>query len=163
MIAALGDLQVRVVARRELHALRRHEIDERIVWRWNRFVHGRDDGLVLMRPRDREHVRMRVADDVRLGTEAAGDDDAAVLGERLADRVERLGARAVEKPARIDDDDVGAGVVRGRLVTLGAQLAQDSLGIDERLRAAEAHEADFGRMGFRSSFRHLGLETGDCA
>src|SRR6185436_11625789 len=31
VIAALGNLQVRVVARRELHALRRHEIDERIV------------------------------------------------------------------------------------------------------------------------------------
>ena len=33
VIAAFGDLQVRVVARRELHALRRHEIDERIVRR----------------------------------------------------------------------------------------------------------------------------------
>ena len=162
VIAAFGDLQVRVVARRELDALRRHEIDERIVRRRDRRVHGRDDGFVLMRPRDREHVRVRVANDVRFGAEAARDDDAAVLGERFADRVERLGARAVQEPARVDDDDVGARVVGGRLVTLGAQLAQDSLGIDERLRAAEAHEADFGRMGFRSGFRHLRASKGGC-
>ena len=83
-------------------------------------MHGRDDGFVLMRARDREHVRMRVANDVRFGAEAARDDDAAVLGERLADRVERLGARAVEEPAGVHDDDVGAGIVGRRLVALGA-------------------------------------------
>ena len=33
VVAALGDLQVRVVARRQLHALRRHQIEERIVRR----------------------------------------------------------------------------------------------------------------------------------
>ena len=96
---------------------------------------------------------------MRLGfrAEAARHDHAAVLGERFADRVERLLARAIQEAAGVDDDDVRAGIVRGRLVTLGAQLAQDSLRIDERLRAAEADEADFRRMVLVAALGTFGL------
>ena len=155
VIAALRDLQIRVVPRRQFHALFRHEIDERIVRRRNHSVHGRDDGFVLMRAGDREHVRMRVANHTGFRAEAARHDHAAVLGERFADGVERFGARAVEKTARVDDDDVGASVVGRGLVAFGAELAQDPLGIDERLRATQAHEADFRRMRFGGGFRHV--------
>ena len=63
-----------------------------------------------MRTRDREHLRMRVADEVAavLRAEAAGDDHLAVLGERLADRVERFGDRGVDEAAGVDDDEIGA-------------------------------------------------------
>ena len=59
---------------------------------------------------------MRLAHDSppRLGAEAAGDDDLAVLGERLADRVERFGDRGVDEAAGVDDHQVGAGVGSAR-------------------------------------------------
>jgi hypothetical protein len=76
---------------------------------------------------------MRFLDYV-FATEAPRDDDLAVLRERLADRVERFLHRGVDEAARVDDDEVGAGVVLGGLVALGAQLREDALGIDERLR-----------------------------
>jgi len=68
--------------------------------------------------------------------QASGDDDLAVLGERLADGAERLLDRGVDEAAGIDDDEVGAGVARRGEIALGAQLREDALGIDERLRTA---------------------------
>jgi hypothetical protein len=59
--------------------------------------------LVLVRAGDGEHGRMRAADVGLLGAEAAGDDDPAVLGQRLADRLEALGLGAVEEAAGVDD------------------------------------------------------------
>ena len=90
---------------------------------------------------------MRRADEraTVLGAEAAGDDHLAVLGERFADRVERLGDRGVDEAAGVDDDEVGAVVGRRDVVALGAQLGEDLLGVDERLRAAERNEADARR------------------
>ena len=97
IVAALGDLQIGVVARRELHALRRHEIEERIVRPRHRLVHLRDHRLVLMRAGDGEHAGMARADAVGLDAETAGDDDAAVLGQGLADRRKRLLLGAVRE------------------------------------------------------------------
>ena len=57
VVAALGNLQIGVVPRRQLDALRRHQIEERIVLRRRRAVHGLDHALVLLRPGDRQHVR----------------------------------------------------------------------------------------------------------
>ena len=51
VVAALGDLQIRVVARRQVQALRRHEIEEGIVQRRHGLVHGRHHLLVLVRAR----------------------------------------------------------------------------------------------------------------
>ena len=99
------------MARREAQALRRHEIDEGIVQRRHGVVHRRHDLLVLVRAGDGEHAGMRGADAAFLDAHAAGDDDAAVLGHRLADGVKALGLGGVEKPAGVDDDDVGARVV----------------------------------------------------
>ena len=64
--------------------------------------------LVLMRAGDGEHARMALADAAFLHAEAAGDDDAAVLGHGLADGVEALLLGAVEEAAGVHDDDVGA-------------------------------------------------------
>ena len=144
VVAALGNLQIGVVPGRELDALRRHEVEERVVRRRRRRVHGRDDALVGLRPGDREHVGEALADLVGLGPHAAGDDDLAVLGHRLADGAERFRLGAVEEAAGVDDDEIGAGMRLGQLVALGAELRDDALGIDERLRAAERHEGDLG-------------------
>ena len=51
VIAALGNLEVRIVPRREPDALRRHEVDERIVQRRQLLVHGLHDFLVRVRAR----------------------------------------------------------------------------------------------------------------
>jgi len=77
---------------------------------------------------------MDFRDHAFLRAEATGDDDLAVLGERLADRVERFLDRGVDEAAGVDDDEVRV-VVRGRRgVALGAQLREDALGVDERFR-----------------------------
>ena len=120
--------------------------------RRHRVVHGVDHLLVLVRAGDREHARMRGADARFLDAHAAGDDHAAVLGHRLADRLQALGLGAVEEAAGIDHDDVGAGVVRRDLVALGAQLGEDALGIDQRLGAAERDEADLRRGSGRGLY-----------
>ena len=150
MIAAFADLEIRVVLRRELDALRRDEIGERIVRPRQVRVHGGHHLGGRVRSGDREHVRMRVADEraAVLGAEAAGDDHLAVFGERFADRVERFGDGGVDEAAGVDDDEIGAFVGRRDRVALGAQLRDDLLGIDERLRAAERNEADARRARF---------------
>ncbi len=63
---------------------------------------------------------MRLADQLFLDAEAAGDDDAAVLGQRLADRLEAFLLGAVEEAAGIDQDDIGAGIVLGEGIALRA-------------------------------------------
>ena len=85
---------------------------------------------------------------VLLGAEAAGDNDAAVLVERLADGIERLGDGSIDEAAGVHDDEVGAGIVGHDVVAFGAQARQDLLGIDEGFRAAEGDEADLGLGNF---------------
>ena len=173
VVAALRNLQIGVVARRQLHALRRHEVDERIVRRRRGLVHGRDHALVLLRPGDREHVREAVADLLRLGAHAAGDDHLAVLGHGFADGVERFRLGAVEEAAGVDDHHVGAVMLLRQLVPLRAQLRDDALGIHQGLRAAKGDERDF-RSGsihppgssmseapFRSGTRRMRWRRGD--
>ena len=81
-------------------------------------------------------------DQILLGAQAARDDDAAVLGERLADGVERFLDGGVDEAAGVDDNQVGAGVVGRGDVALGAQLREDALGVDERFRTAQAYETN---------------------
>ena len=91
------------------------------------FVHLSNDGLILMRAGDREHARMARANALGLDAEAARHDDAAVLGERLADRLERFFLGAVEEAARVHHDRVGALVASRQLVAFGAKPGDDAL------------------------------------
>jgi hypothetical protein len=75
-------------------------------------------------------------DEIVFDAEASGDHDLAVLGECFADRLQRFLDRGVDEAAGVDDDEVGAGVVLGGFVALGAQLREDALGVDQRLRTA---------------------------
>ncbi|MDR8763954.1 hypothetical protein FEP90_05680 [Burkholderia multivorans] len=154
VVAAFGNLQVRIVARRELDAGRRHEIDERIVRLRQVRVHSLHHFADRMRARDGEHLRVHFLDQARaaralLRAETAGDDHLAVLGQRFADRVEAFLHGFVDEAARVDDDEVGAVVGAGDFIAFGAQLGDDLFGVDERFRAAEGNEADFGGL------RHL--------
>jgi hypothetical protein len=144
VIAALGNLQVRVMARCELDPLRRHEVEKWVVLRRRSLVHGGQHALVLLRSRDGQDLWEALADRFGLRTHAAGDDHSAVLGHCLPDRAERLGLRGIEKAAGVDDDDVGPVVTLRELVSLSTQLRDDALGIDQRLRAPERNERDLG-------------------
>ena len=152
MIAALGNFQVGVVARREFDALRRDQIDQRIVRRWLRrqvFVHGLHDGFVLRGAGDRQHLRVHVPDALRVGAgaHAAGDDDLAVLLEGLADRVQRFLFGAVDETAGVHHHHIGIFVAGHDVVALQPQLGEDALGVDQGLRTAKANEPDLGRGG----------------
>ena len=142
IVAAFGNLQIRVVARRQLDAFGRHQVDERVVRRRRRAMHRLDHALVLLRAGDGEHVGEFRGDLLRLRAHAAGDHHLAVLGHRRADGLERLRLRGIEEAAGVDDDEVGARMLARDLVALRAQRREDALGIDQRLRAAERDVGD---------------------
>ena len=98
---------------------------------------------VVLRSADGQHAGVRFADLLGLLAEAAGDDDFAVLGQRLADRVQRFGHRRVDEAAGVDHHHVGVVVGLDDVVALDPELGEDALGIDQRLGAAEADETDF--------------------
>jgi hypothetical protein len=62
------------------------------------------------------------------------DHDLAVFAECLADGAERLLDRRVDEAAGVDDDEVRAGVGGRGGVALGAQLRENALRVDQRLR-----------------------------
>ena len=88
MIAALRDLQIAVMPRRELQPRIGHQVEERVRRHRGGFVDGADDFLILMRAGNGEDVGEAFADRLRFLAHAAGDDHAAVFGNRLADRLE---------------------------------------------------------------------------
>jgi hypothetical protein len=98
------------VLRRELDAVRRHQVGEWVVRPWKMRVHRLQYGRGVVRAGHRQHRRVRRPDDAVLRAQAAGDDHAAVLLQRLADRAERLFDRRVDEAAGVDDDEVGAAV-----------------------------------------------------
>lgn len=131
------------MARREFDALRRHQIDIRIVIlaRGRSGMHGAHYLFVLLWAGHGQHAWMHVADDRFFHAHAAGDDDFAVLGQGLSDRVQRLGLGAIDETTGIDDHHVGIVVFGRDLIALGAQLREGALGIRERFRTAQADKA----------------------
>ena len=111
MIAALGNLQIGIMARGQLQPRVRHQVEI------GRRRHRRGDMdradhlLILGGAGDREHVGEALADQLGLLAHAAGDDDAAILGDRLADRGQALLLGGIEEAAGVDQDDVGAGII----------------------------------------------------
>src|SRR6516162_9459098 len=100
------------MARRELDALRRQKIEKWIVRPRYCLMHLRDHSLVLVRAGDGKQVGIAGADAVGFDAEAAGDDHAAVLAERLADGLEGYLLGGVEKAASVDHHGIGALVAR---------------------------------------------------
>ena len=153
MVAALGNLQVGIVARRELDAARGHQVAERVMRFGQVLVHCLHHFFERVRTGDGQHAGVDVAHQVAArpalpgaGAQTAGDDDLAVFGQRLADGIERFGDRIVDEAAGVDDDQVGPLVLRGNAVAFGTQLGDDAFGIDQGLGAAQRDEADAGRV-----------------
>src|SRR5690606_4078298 len=100
VIAALADLQIGVVTRRELDALWRHQINERIVRtthrRGNDFMHGTYHLLISLGTGNTEHLGVHLENVLGVLAHAAGDDDLAVLADRLANGVEGFLLGAVD-------------------------------------------------------------------
>ena len=120
--------------------------------RRQRPMHGVQHALILLRTRNREHAGIGRLDLFGFGAHAAGDDDLAVLGHRLADGAQRFLLGAVEEAAGVDDDDVGAVMLARQLIALGAQPRDNALGIHQRLGASQRDKADFGRGGLLHIF-----------
>ena len=127
MIAAFGDLQIAVMAGRQLQPRVGHQVQIGAGRHRRGDMDGADHLLILVRPGDGEHVGEALADDVGFLAEAAGDDDAAILRDRLADRLEALFLCGIEEAAGVDQHDVRAGIVRGHGVAVRAELGQDAL------------------------------------
>src|ERR1700722_6924654 len=145
VIAAFGDFEIGVVARREAHAFAGDEIGERIAGRWRGGAHRLHHAFERLRASDCRDVRESVADRAWRGPHATGHDHLAILIHRLADGGERFRLGAVEKAAGVDDDCVRARVAARKLVTFGSQAGENPLAVDERLWAAERDERDTRR------------------
>jgi len=81
--------------------------------------------------------------------QASRHDDFPVLGQCLANGVERLFDRRVDEAAGVDDDEIGARVVGRGEVALGPQLGEDPFRVYKCLATAEGNEPDF-RTFYRS-------------
>ncbi len=149
MVAALGDLHIAVVARGQLEPGFRHQVDEGVGDRRRGFVDRGDHLFILLRTGDREHLREAGADDVGFLAHAAGDDDPAVLGDGLADRLEAFLLGGIEEAAGVDQHDVGAGIIGRHVVAVGAQLGHDPLAVDQCLGTAERDQPDARGLGER--------------
>src|SRR5882724_7347585 len=147
MVAAFGDLQIGKVFWRELDALWRHQVRERVVRPRQMIVNRAHDLVGGVGAGDRKHLRMRLPDHVALSAEAAGDDDLAVLGERFTDGIKRLFDCGVNEAAGIDHDQIRVLVAGGNEVALRAKLREDALRIHQCFRAAERNETDSGLSG----------------
>jgi hypothetical protein len=104
VVAALGNLEIGIVSRRQPDTLWRDEVEIRIVWTRQVLVHVTEHFFVRMRARDAEHARMSRTYGLRFRTQATGHHDLAVACQCFADRVERLVDRVVDESAGVDDD-----------------------------------------------------------
>ena len=163
VVAALGNLEIGVVARGQLHRGRGQQVHERI----GRGRHGGVDRVqhlfVLVRPGHGQHLGMRAGDVVGFRPQAAGHDHAPVFNQRLADRVEAFGLGAVEKAAGVHDHRIRALIVGADRIALGPQAGQNALAVHQRLGAAKADHADgrlavAARVGRNGRAREIGTQ-----
>ena len=89
-----------------------------------------------MGPRDGQDGWVGFFYQVLFKTQTPGNDYLAIFRERFADGIQRFLDRSVDEAAGVDDDEIGAGVVRRGDITLGPELGEDPFGIYECLRAA---------------------------
>ena len=135
MVTAFGNFQIRVVLRRQLDALRRHQVDERRMRFRQVHMHRVHHFAQCVRAGNGQHLGVHLQDDVVASrvffrAQTAGHDDLAVLMQRLADGVERFLYRSIDKAAGIDDHQIGAVIRFGGVVTFGTQLSKNLLGVD---------------------------------
>ncbi len=132
------------------------QVHERIGRGRHRAMHGIQHLFVLVRTGDGQHLGMRAGDVFRVGPQTPRHDHPPVLRQRLADRIEALGLRAVEKAAGVHDHRIRAAVIGRDRVTFGAQSRQDAFAVDQRLGTAERDHAD-GRLAWAACLSQRGF------
>ena len=170
-IAALGNLQVREVLRRDPQTVAVGQCTNR---------RGSEHGPLLVEVPDQavgDAGDLFAAEDadevVDAGTvfeqllflslgQAAGDDHAAraallLEGQHFVDRRKRLGPGPFDEAARVDDDEIGPVRVAHQVVAVDLQQAQHPLAIDGVFRAAETDE---GVRALRVGGRHVAFAFG---
>ena len=165
VVAALADLEIGVVARRELDPGNaegiRNQVDKGIMGLWQIRMHRIHHLLRRVRPGDGQHLGMHLAHQVGavgtgFRTQASGNDDASIFGQCLANGVQTFPDCVVDEAASIDDHQIGARERLGSLVPLGAEPRQDQFGIGQRFRAPQADKSNPGRAD--SGLRGLCLQ-----
>ena len=74
------------MTRRQLHALFRHQAQERVVfWFWHVVMNMLQHLLVAVRAGNLQHLRVHFADLVFFRAQTAGHDHFAVFGQRFTD------------------------------------------------------------------------------
>jgi hypothetical protein len=109
-------------------------------------VHVRHHLGRRVRPGDREHARVRLADEAATVFAPRHPVTITLPFSASASPIASSDSAtaASMKPQVLTDDEIRAVVRRGDVVALGPQLRQDHFRIDERLRTAERDEADRG-------------------
>ena len=98
-----------------------------------------------MRASDRQHIWKARADNVGFISHTTGNDHAAIFSDSLANRFEALFLCGIEETARVDQNDVGACIIRRQSIAIRTQLGENPFAIDQRLGAAKRYHADLGR------------------
>ena len=115
------------MTRRQLHALFRHQAEERVVFRLRRVVVDVFQHLfIAVRTGNFQHLRMHFADLIFFCAQAAGDDHFAVFFQRFANRFQRLLHGAIDKAAGVNDNHISVIVGGNHVISFGAQFSQDT-------------------------------------
>ena len=143
VVAAFGNLEIGVVARGQLDAVGRHQAGEGVVGGFfHVFVDVAQHLFIGVGTGYFEHLGVDLADLVLFGTQAAGDDHLAVLGQGFTDGFQGLLHRAVDEAAGVDHHQLRIVIAGHHVVPFGTQLGQDALGIDQVFGASQAHKTN---------------------
>ena len=145
MVAAFGNFQIAVMARRKLQSAFRYKINERTARRRCRFMDRRYDSLILMRARNRQNIGKAGADDIGFVAHAARHDDTAIFRDSLTNGFQAFFLCRIEKTARIDEHDIGTGIIGRQAIAVCTQFGENPFAIDQRLGATKRYHADLGR------------------
>ena len=143
MVAAFGNFQVGVVARRQLHALFRHRAQERVVlWFGDVVMNMFQHLLVAVWTGDLQHLRVHFTDLVFF---APGQPVTITLpfSVRASPMASSDSDRAVDEPAGVDDHHVGVVVAWHHVIAFSAKFSQDAFGVHRVLRAAQGRQSRF--------------------
>ncbi|CDE48212.1 putative membrane-associated oxidoreductase [Sutterella sp. CAG:351] len=147
IVAAFGNLKVRVVLRGQTDTAARNEIEVRRVRSRKVLMHELHHILLFLRSQNAEHRGVPLHHEIRpvrvlLPAEASHHDHAAVFTGRFGDRAEALLNRLVDEPAGIHDHEIRIPVVIDDRIAFAPELRNDALGVDKRLGAAKGHKTD---------------------
>ena len=150
------------MARGQMKARFRNEIHARIMRAGQGLMHRRHDRFIGLRPGHGENTRVNLQDFLRIAAHAAGDDDPAVFGKRLADGLQGFRPRRIQKAAGVDDHEISAGIIANDVIAFRFQARDDALRIHQRLRTAQRDDAHL-RNVFWGSCLFCHVAHGPCA